>query len=82
MAVATLQGQQMKDCVLMEVVDSKESPSKYTLDDGSVLAIRQVVQEVWRVEGEYDQENNPLYVVKTATIMNVIADPELKRPTN
>ena len=82
MMVVTPQGPRSKDCVYVDVIDSKEPPSKYTLEDGSILTLRQVIQEIWRVEGEYDHENNPLYVVKAAAIISVIPDPKFKRPTN
>ena len=82
MSVQTPQGSQIKDCVLVEIVDAKEAPLKYTLEDGSVLTIRHLVQEIWRVEGEYDQENNPMYVIKAANMVNILADPKLKRPVN
>lgn len=78
----TPQGPQIKDCVFVDVVESRETPSKYTLEDGSMLTVRQVVQEIWRVEGEYDNENNPIYVIKATGIISVVPDPKLKRPTN
>lgn len=81
MNVLTPQGPRLKDCILVEIVDAKELPSKYNLDDGSLLTLRHVVQEIWRVEGEYDNENNPLYIVKAVGFVHVVPGPD-KRPIN
>ena len=38
-----------------------ENWNDYLLDDGTVLRMKLVVTEVVRVEGQYDQNRNPVY---------------------
>lgn len=49
-----------------------ESWSEYTLSDGSVIRIRTVVTGVIRVQGEYDDQGRPLYLVQSQNIMSVV----------
>lgn len=63
----------------MEVVESKEPWSEIKLADGSLIKMKQVVVEIWRVDGEYDNEGNPVYVVKSNNLLNVQAPEGLKR---
>jgi len=40
-----------------------------------------VVTEVLRIDGQYDAEGNPVYFVKSANIISVIAPEELMKKT-
>lgn len=52
------------------------------LEDGSVIKIRPAVTGVVRVDGQYDPEGNPIYVVKTMVVSAMEEIPEnLRRPT-
>lgn len=67
------------DAEYIDIVSSKEPWTEYELSDGSMLKIRSLATEVWRVDNEYDPEGNPMYVVKSAGIMSVTAPESLKR---
>jgi hypothetical protein len=69
----------MRDGVSVEISASKEPWSEYELEDGSVIKARTVLLDCIRVEGEYDLEGNPIYVLKANGIMNVIPPDSLRR---
>ncbi len=58
---------------------TKEPWSEYTLADGSILKLKTVVTEVVRVEGQYDNEGNPTYVVRSGNVLVVSAPDNLRR---
>lgn len=72
----------MKDCVLIEIVESNEPWAKYKLADGTQVSIKQVVMEAWRVEDEFDSEGNPLYFFKGSMVTNSSSPEILKRKTS
>lgn len=77
--IAVKPGEPPKDAVLVDVIQAKEPWSEYTLSDGSIIKMRSIVAEVWRVTNEYDAEGNPTYVIKAAGMMNVMAPEQLKK---
>jgi hypothetical protein len=56
-----------------------ENFQEYLADDGSVLRVKLVVTNVLRVDGQYDPQGNPLYLVQSTNVMAVSAPEELKR---
>ena len=73
-------GEPPKEAELVEVTSSSEPWATYLLADGSHLKQKVVLSEVWRVIDEYDNEGNPVYVLKSNGIINIQAPDELKRP--
>lgn len=53
--------------------------NEYFLDDGSVLRLKVVVTEVVRVDGEYDQQGNPVYIANSTNILAVSAPENLMK---
>lgn len=68
--------------VPVEVNQANEHWNQYLLEDGSILKLRTVVLQAVRLIGEYDADGNPVYVVKSNTIVAVPSSPEAlrKRP--
>ena len=64
---------------LIPVQDAKEGWSQYLLADGSIVKMKVVVTDVFRVENEYDAEGNPIYYVKSSNVVSVNASEELRR---
>lgn len=54
--------------------------NEYLLNDGTVIKLRTVTSQVLRVEGEYDNDGNPRYVVKSTNVMAVSAPDKLRKP--
>ncbi len=59
--------------------EAKSEPWEiYELADGTVLKIRSILTSVLRIEGEYDQGGNPIYVVSTQNIVQANAPKKLR----
>jgi hypothetical protein len=56
-----------------------ENWNEYLADDGSVIRIKLVVTEVIRLDGQYDQDGNPMYLAKSTNVMSVSAPDDLRR---
>jgi len=69
-----------KEAEYVEITSSSEPWSTYLLSDGSQVKQKAVLSEVWRVIDEYDAEGNPVYVLKSAGVINIQSPDELKRP--
>jgi hypothetical protein len=66
----------MVDGVEMDVDESSERWSEFTLPDKTVLRAKVTIISVTRLEGEYDPEGNPLYVMKAAPTMAIGSVPD------
>jgi len=58
---------------------NKEEWNEYQLEDGTNLRIKCVVSEVYRIPDAYDDEGNPIYVVKSGNILNVKSPDHIKK---
>jgi len=58
--------------ILMEVADSKEPWSEYTLVDGTKIRIKQTLMNIVRLEGKTAPNSDPVYSVQLQQIMSVI----------
>ena len=66
--------------MVVTVVESTERFSDIRLEDGTLIRIKPVVVEAVRVEGKWDNEGNPLYVLRSANVMILDdIDDDLKR---
>lgn len=63
---------------LVPVQQPNENWSQYLLADGTIVKMKIVVTDVYRVDGEYDAERNPVYFVKSTNIISVNAPEELR----
>ena len=68
-----------KESELIDVTDSKENWNEYLLADGTVLKMKGVLTEVWRVLDEFDADGNPRYILKSSNITSVNAPDTLRR---
>lgn len=71
--------QELKDATLVDVIESKEPWAEYQLSDGSSIKIKSMLMEVWRVKDEYDNDGNPMYLLKSSNVMNITPADELKK---
>jgi hypothetical protein len=53
------------------VVKKNEQASEYELEDGSTIQFRAVATAVLRIDGQYDGEGDPIYIVKNGTVVTV-----------
>lgn len=69
----------MVDAVEVAVEEATERWTDLKLADGTEIRIKTVVLSVMRVEGQFDQEDNPLYHIKANQIMTASSPAELKK---
>ena len=67
------------DATEVEFQTRKEDWNEYQLMDGSVIKMKAVVGEIVRIEGKYDNEGNPVYVVRSNNVLIVRSPDNLKR---
>ena len=72
-------GGQQVDAETVEATQSSERWNEYLLEDGTVLKLKTVLTNVYRVEGQYDAEGNPVYVVQSTNVISAVAPQELRR---
>lgn len=62
------------------ILERKEIPSEYKLGDGSLIRFVASATSVLRINGQYDGEGNPIYLVKTGQAVTIITSgPEVKK---
>ena len=59
----------------VSIVNRSETPAEYTLEDGSLVRVASVATQILRVDGQYDAEGLPFYLVKTGTVVTTISSP-------
>ena len=64
----------------IEVNQSGENWNEYLLEDGTVLKMKLVLKKVYKVDGEFDPEGNPVYVMQSTNVTSVSAPGNLKKP--
>ncbi len=69
------------DVTEVPIKTMSESVSTYDLEDGTRLSARTVVAAVLRVDGQYDQEGNPQYLLKSQIVVAATEVPaQLRKP--
>lgn len=58
--------------VEVPISESNEKWSEITLEDGTVLRVKQTVASVIRLDGQYDLEGNPMYFIKSAPAVAIV----------
>jgi len=63
----------------IDVNQTNEYWNQYLLEDGTVLKLKPVATDVVRLVGAYDDEGNPIYVIKSKNIVSLSVPENLKR---
>lgn len=50
-----------------------ENWNEYLTDDGSVIRVKLVATEILRVDGQYDAQGNPVYIVGSQNVVAISA---------
>jgi len=69
------------DATEVDFQTRKEDWNDYQLMDGSVIKMKLVVGGIFRVLDQYDDEGNPVYVVRSKNVLMVSSPDNLKRKT-
>jgi hypothetical protein len=68
----------MAEEIEFEVPDG-EKWNKYILHDGTELRLKAIVAEIFRVDGQYAPNGDPMYSVNAQIIVNTNAPDNLKK---
>lgn len=63
----------------VDVNQSGEKWNEYLLEDGTVLKMKLVLKKVFKVDGEFDEEGNPVYVMQSTNVTSISAPSDLKK---
>jgi hypothetical protein len=69
----------MRDATIIDFEVEKESFSTYILHDGTSLKIKPVLVEVFRIEGVWQANGDPVYGVQAQQILAVNAPDSLRK---
>ena len=64
----------------IEILEAKERWSEYRLADGTTLRLRPVMIAVFRADGEYTPDGDPVYNMKSTLITDVRAPDLAAKP--
>ena len=78
MSKINFQGREV-DATEVEFQTRKEDWNEYQLMDGSVIKMKLVVSGIFRIEGMYDDEGNPVYQIKSTNVPVVKSPDTLKK---
>jgi hypothetical protein len=70
---------QMVEGFDVPVEESNERWSEFKLEDGTVLKVKMTVVSAVRVEGQFDPQGNPTYVMNMTPVIAVVDVPERLR---
>jgi hypothetical protein len=65
----------------VEMLEAKERWSEYRLADGTTLRLKPVLIAIFRAEGQYTQDGDPVYNMKSTLITDVRAPEALTKPS-
>lgn len=66
----------------VEVTQSSERWNEYLLEDGTVMKMKLVLKKVLRVDGEFDGEGNPVYIMQSTNVSSITAPDHLKHKSS
>ena len=67
---------QMADGYEVNVEESTEKWSEYTLSDGTVLRGKMTLIGAVRIEGQFDPQGNPMYAMNMSPTLVIVSTPE------
>jgi hypothetical protein len=71
---------QLREATLIPVRSAQEQWNEYLLEDETILRMKLIVAEVYRIDGMYTADGDPVYHIKSSTIASAITPEALKKP--
>ncbi len=72
-------GGQMVDAQSLEFKTAGEEWNEYWLADGSTVKVKLVVLDIVRVDGRFDANDDPVYLVKSQNVVQIHAPSKLRK---
>ncbi len=63
----------------IQVVQSQELFCTYSLEDGTLLRLKPVLTEVFKVDDRWDANGEPVYLIRSQNVMVVSAPESLRK---
>jgi hypothetical protein len=60
----------------VDIVEKKDRAAEYSLEDGSVIRFTTVPTSVLRLDGQYNADGTPIYLVLNQGVVTVVSSPE------
>lgn len=70
---------QLHDATFIPVTSSQEQWNEYLLDDGTLIRMKTVVTEIYRIDDLLGAEGDPLYHIKSKNIASAVPPEGLKK---
>ncbi|MEA2476135.1 MAG: hypothetical protein QOC87_334 [Actinomycetota bacterium] len=67
------------EATIMPFQSGGEHWTEYLVEDGSVIRMKLVATDILRLDGEYDDQGNPMYIIQSTNVTAVTAPDELRR---
>jgi hypothetical protein len=65
----------------VDILEKRDRAAEYTLEDGSIIRFTTVPTKVLRVDGEYNSDGTPVYLVANQGVVTVVSSPpDLMKP--
>ena len=71
-------GGRQVDATPVDVNQSSERWNEYLLEDGTLLKMKLVLKKVLRVDGEFDTEGNPVYIMQSTNVSSITSPDHLR----
>jgi len=79
--VSEIRTESLPSTTEIEMLEAKERWSEYRLADGTTLRLKPVMIAIFRAEGQYTQDGEPVYNMKSTLITDVRAPEALTKPS-
>lgn len=72
-------GSEVVEATPVEINQANEYFNQYFLEDGTVLKMKLVATKIFRLDGRFDQEGNPVYFVQSTNVLSANCPEHLKK---
>lgn len=72
-------GSEIVEATPVDVNQASEYFNQYFLEDGTVLKMKLVATKIFRIDGRFDQEGNPVYFVQSTNVLSADSPLHLKK---
>ena len=72
-------GSEVVEATPVDTNQANEYFNQYFLEDGTLLKMKLVATKVFRIDGRFDHDGNPIYFVQSTNILSVDSPSSLKK---
>lgn len=75
-----IESENLPEGTVVQVAESTERFSEVCLEDGTIFRMKPIVTETLRVDGQWDQDGNPVYNLRVTNLIVIVESPaELRK---